>query len=96
MYLVVSKWRAKPGREQDFQARGQSARNALRKIPGIAMLEAFWGEDGAIVVMGYESEDRYRSIVQDPEGPFEQVSASLGLEDVGEWAWSERGECVVD
>lgn len=96
MYLVVSKWRAKPGRQQEFQERGQAARNDLRKIPGIASIETFWGEDGAIVVMGYDSEERYRAIVHEPGGPFEQVSQRHALEDVGEWVWSERGETVVD
>jgi len=96
MYLVVSKWQPKPGQDEAFRSRGQAARNALRKVPGVTFIEAFWGEQGPMVVMGYESEERYRAIVHEPGGVFEQIAAAQALDDVAEWVWSERGECMVD
>jgi hypothetical protein len=96
MYMVVSKWQALPSQEDEFESRGRSVRQMLRAQPGVVMLETFRSEDGAIAVVGYENEETYRRIVDDPNGPFAKAIQDQELESVSHWLWSERGETVTD
>src|SRR6185503_6372295 len=74
MYLVVSRWKAKPGKEDMFESQGKNARASLRSQPGVKMVESFMGEDGAVVVHGYEDEAAYNRIINDPNGHFAKMA----------------------
>lgn len=93
MYMVVSKWRPLPGKEDAFIEKGRAMRAMMRSQPGVKMMEGFRSEDGTFCsVHVYDSEESYRRIVHDPNGPFATAAAEHGIESVGEWIGSERGE----
>jgi len=97
MYIVVSKWRAKDGRWDDFEKRSEPVRDALRMTPGVSYVQGFRSEDGcAMAIVGYDSQDTYNSVTKNPSGPFEKILAENNLEEVSEWLWSERGESLHD
>lgn len=97
MYMVVSRWRVKPGKSDQFQSVGLEMRNLLRNTPGVERVEHFESGDGEVVVShGYASEADYQRIVQDPNGPFAQAAQKTAIEDAGEWIESWRGELVGD
>jgi hypothetical protein len=95
MFWVVSKWQPIPGKEDLWRERGAQVRSAMRAIPGIEVIDAFQTETGEVcAVAGYSSEEDYRRIVQDPNGPFEQTIAKMGLEEAANWVSSERGQSL--
>jgi hypothetical protein len=96
MYIVVSKWQITPGADEEWKARGLAVRQALRKVPGITVLEHFYTHDGAVAIVGYQDEATYHRIVDDPNGPFVKAIDEHKLEEVSHWVWSERGESVPD
>lgn len=97
MYIVVSKWRAKDGRRDDFETRSKPVREALRATPGVSYVQGFESEDGSVVaIVGYDSEDSYNTVTNDPNGPFEKSLAANSLEEVSDWVWSERGHSIAD
>lgn len=95
MYIVVSKWQPLPGKEEEFEARGRRVRGVMEGQPGVKMMEAFTNEQGQrVAIIGYESEETYDRITNDPEGAFAKTAAQVKLEDVGSWLSSERGPSV--
>ena len=91
MYLVISQWKAKPGRDQEFEAIGHRMRDLMRQTPGVTFVEAIQGPDSIYAVHGYEDEAAYNRIVQDPNGPFAQAASEHGIEDVADWLNSVKG-----
>jgi hypothetical protein len=94
MYLVVSKWRAKPGKEDQFKQVRVTMREAMRSQPGVKMIEGFEAGDYSVAVHAYEDKMTYDRIVQDPNGPFSKALAQHGMEDVAEWLGSDKGETI--
>lgn len=94
MYMVVSRWEAIPGMEDEFRRRSQPVRESMRSQPGVVFLESIFDGKTAIAVHAYETEDAYRRIVQDPDGPFAKAVAVHRLEEVARFVGSERGETV--
>lgn len=95
MYIVVSKWRSRPGRDVEFEDSGQIIQEKMRGKPGIVLFEAFRGEDGVInVVHAYDSEATYNRLINDPESDFAKAAAMLRIDELGEWLGSERGESL--
>ena len=91
MFLVVSRWQAKPGMEEEFRRVGQSMRSELRAQPGVELVEGFLSGDTVVAVHGYSDEAAYQRIVQDPNGPFAAAAAKHGIEDVATWIGSDSG-----
>lgn len=96
MFMVVSKWQPKPGKEQEFMEKGRAARNEMRQVPGVSLVASFMGENGPIAVIGYDSKEAYDRIVNTPGGPFEQIAQKHDLASTADWVWSERGDCLED
>jgi hypothetical protein len=94
MYLVVSRWEALPGKEAEFEQRGISMRDLLRKQPGVKLVEAFGSNGTRVVVHGYEDEATYDRVISDPNGPFVAASNETGIETVARWLGSEKGTTV--
>jgi heme-degrading monooxygenase HmoA len=94
MYMVVSRWRAKPGKEDEFIKAGKGARAFLRSQPGVKMVESFDGGDSLIAVHAYEDEAAYQRIVTDENGPFAKMAAENNLKELGEWLGSDKGETI--
>ncbi len=96
MYCVVSRWKPKPGQEQEFLKRATQARAQMKKLPGIVFLEGFApeGASGSTAVVCYQDKATYDKLVNQPGAPFEQIASQLGMEEVAEWVSSERGECL--
>jgi hypothetical protein len=94
MYLVISRWKARPGQEMAFQGVGKMLRELLRKQPGVKLVEGIEGPDCFYAVHVYESAHDYARIVQDENGPFALAAAEHGLEEVAEWLDSVKGETV--
>ena len=96
MYIVVSKWAYEPSQKEAFQATGRKMRDALRNIPGVESLQAIECEDGnALAIACYSDHDTYKKIMAEG-GPFDQAAKKHGIEGVGQWQWSERGEEIAD
>lgn len=94
MYLVVSKWQALQGKEEEFDELGKKMRNLLRSQPGVVMVEAFKCDGYIVVIAGYENEEVYNNVVNDPNGPFEAAAREHNLEEIARWLGSERGETI--
>lgn len=91
MYLVISRWRPREGREDEFERVSRILRDTLRRQPGVIFLEAIEGPNCFYAVHGYESEETYRHIIEDPHGPFCRAANEQMLEDVAEWLGSVKG-----
>jgi quinol monooxygenase YgiN len=96
MFIVVSKWKAKPGLDEEFENKGRKMRDLTRKMPGVLMVEAFKAPEGHIVAVHcYADEAAYKALVQDEAGEFNKAAQAEGIEQAGEWLGSERGEALV-
>jgi heme-degrading monooxygenase HmoA len=91
MYLVISQWKPKPGREAEFETIGRNMRALLRSTPGVQFVEGIEGPDSFYAVHAYDDEAAYNRIVQDPNGPFNRAAAEHGIEDVADWLSSVKG-----
>ena len=92
MFWVLSRWKALPGKEAEWRERGVKVRDAMRRMPGVELVDSFETESGEVVAMvGYTSEADYDRITRDPNGPFEKAVAEHRLEEVANWVSSERG-----
>ena len=94
MYMVVSRWKALPGHEDEFEQIGRSTRDKLSGIPGVEFLKAFDAGDYKVVIHGYADEPTYHKLVDDPNGAIAQAMKDENVEGVGEWIGSDRGETV--
>lgn len=95
MYAVMSKWKPKSGKEDEFKRLSRAAREKLKGTPGIELMQGFRNEKGEYVVfMGYTDEPTYQKVIHDPNGPFARVMDETKLEECGEWLYSERGEAI--
>lgn len=95
MYMVVSKWAPKKGREDEWRARSAEARKTLTAIPGVEFMNRFMNEDGHVVVsMGYTDKPTYDRLVQNENGAVAKFMAESNIEDAADWISSERGESV--
>lgn len=94
MYLVISQWRPVPGREEDFDRISATMRQILRGQPGVKFLEAIKGPDCFYAVHGYENEETYKKIIEDPHGPFNRAANEHMVEEVAEWLGSVKGTSV--
>lgn len=94
MYLVISRWRPREGREEEFAQVSRIMRHTLRRQPGVVFLEAIEGPECFYAVHGYESEEMYRHIIEDPRGAFLRAASEQMLEDVAEWLGSVKGESM--
>jgi hypothetical protein len=92
MYLVISQWKPRPGREADFERIGSTMRAFLRSQPGVTFVEGVEGPDCFYAVHAYEDEATYNRIVSDPNGPFNQAAAENKIEDVADWLGSVKGQ----
>jgi len=94
MYIVVSKWAIKPGKEDAFKAASEKMRDFMRSQPASQMMEGFQCADGsAMAIHGYTDEASYKKLME-AGGAFERAAAEHGIEDCAEWQWSERGESL--
>lgn len=91
MYIVVSQWKPKPGREADFENVGRQMRDLLRQQPGVKMIEAFPGPESTYAVHVYENEAAYSKVVDAPDSFFNQMASKHGIEDVADWVGSVKG-----
>lgn len=97
MYLVVSKWERIPGHEAEFKRSTVQMRELLKEHPDVKLLESFSNDKGeSVVVMGYQDEASYKSVVHDPNCLFAKAAAEHDLEKHGRWVWSERGQVDTD
>lgn len=94
MYLVISRWRPVAGREEDFDRISRAMREILRSQPGVTFLEAIEGPDCFYAVHGYESEEAYRRIIEDPHGTYLRAASEHMLEEVAEWLGSIKGNAI--
>lgn len=91
MYIVVSQWKPKPGREADFDNIGRQMRGLMRGQPGVKLIEAFDGPEGIYAVHVYENEAAYSQVVGAPDSFFNQMAKKHGIEDVADWVSSVKG-----
>jgi len=92
MYLVVSRWKAVPGKEEEFKERGKSVRKVLRKQPGVKMLEHFETENGEVIAIhGYTNEKTYKKVVHDPKSAFNKALEQFDMDKIAKWMGSDRG-----
>ncbi|HET6645188.1 MAG TPA: hypothetical protein VFG65_06795 [Fimbriimonadales bacterium] len=94
MYMVVSRWKALPGHEEEFEQVGRNTRDKLTGIQGIEFMKAFDAGDHKVVIHGYTDEPTYRKLVDDPNGAIAQAMKDTNIESVGEWMGSDRGESI--
>ena len=94
MYLVVSRWKANPGKETQFEENGAKVGALLRKLPGVVMVEEFADEGQYVSVHGYKDESTYRKLIDDPNGQFNQALKQYKVEEYGKWISSERGTTI--
>lgn len=94
MYMVISRWRPKPGREADFETVAHRMRDMMRGVPGVTFMNGIKGSDCHYAVHVYEDEATYNRIVQDPNGPFHKGAKENGIEDIAEWIGSEKGDTL--
>lgn len=94
MFLIVSQWEAKPGKEADFERVRVKTAAAFRKQPGVEMVHSFKSGKKLIAIHGYKDEATYRKLVDDPQGTFAKISAEHGIDEFGTWISSERGEAT--
>ena len=94
MYMVVSHWRALPGKESEFEERGMRARAMLKGTEGLVLSEAIRSGDGIVVVHAYQDYETYSRLVESEDGAIAKMMAEVGIEDSGEWLGSEKGETI--
>lgn len=97
MYIVVSRWRPKPGNEQRFEEIGKTMRGLLRQQPGVQFVEAFRPDEGSpevVAVHFYDDEDAYNRTVAAEDGFFAAKAREFGIEDAAEWLGSDRGSAL--
>lgn len=94
MYIVISRWEAVPGRQEDFDRIGPQVGAILRQQPGVRMVEVFKSGGQHVAVHTYDDEAAYRRIVHDPAGAFAKAVESFGLENVARWISTESGESL--
>lgn len=92
--MVVSRWKARPGHEDEFEQIGRNTRDKLAGIQGVELMEAFDAGDYKVVVHGYTDEATYRKLVDDPNGAVAQAMKDADVEGAGEWMGSDRGETL--
>lgn len=93
MYLVVSRWRMNPGKEEEARSKGLEMRRKLRNWPGVESVSVARMEEGdAIVAIGYRDKATYDHLINDPGGPFARAAEETGIEGTMEWVESWRGE----
>jgi hypothetical protein len=95
MYMVVSRWEALPGQEENFIREGSQVAAELRRTPGVLMVEIIESNGQYVSVHGYEDEATYQRVVQDPNGPYEREHSARKVESYGRWLGSERGETIA-
>jgi hypothetical protein len=91
MYIVVAEWEPRPGRESEFKETGRRLTEILRRQPGVLFCEDFSDGAKAYNVTGYESEERYKEILEG-DGEFSRAFNETDFENVGRWVRSMRGE----
>jgi hypothetical protein len=94
MYLVVSYWEPKSGKESQFEEAGMRVGSVLRKQPGVLLLEEFKSDQTYVSVHGYRDEKTYRKLIDDPNGEFNKALKQYKIEDLATWVNSERGETI--
>jgi len=93
MYIVASLWEALPGKEVEFEQKGETMRGILAGRPEISLVEAFPTEEGNVmVILGYRSREDYEELVNKPGGFFETTAREQKLDETGRWVHSWRGE----
>ncbi len=97
MFIVISKWRPLPGKENEFSEIGAKMRSRMRNFPGVKFVHGLKNEeDQPIAIVGYESKEAWDSIVNDPNGPFALAAQEHNIEEIAEWISSDRGESIDD
>ena len=91
MYMVVSRWEAIPGHEQQVEEVGAKMRGLLRAQPGVVFMEGIEVDGHFTVVHAYADEATYDRITNDPNGAFAKAAAENKLEEHMRWLGSERG-----
>lgn len=91
MYLVISKWRLKPGMEDEARRRGRAVRSILRSQPDVTLVESIYADGMITAVHGYANEEAYQKIVHQEGGPFAQAVSEHRLEEVADWVESHSG-----
>ncbi len=94
MYIVVSYWQAKAGKEMEFEKLGKEMGAVLKSQSGVVFLEMFKSGDKYVAVHAYESEARYKTLVEANDSVFATEMAKIKFDEVGEWLSSERGEAL--
>jgi hypothetical protein len=92
MFLVVSRWQALPGKEEEFERQGRELGAITRSQPGVLLVETFRSGDHIVSVHGYADEGTYDRIVQAPDSIFARELESRRMYEIGRWLGSERGE----
>ena len=73
--------------------KGKQMREWLRQQPGGKAVHTIYTPDNAaLAIVIYRDEPTYRALVGGEDSPFERKSRELGMDSMGEWQWSERGE----
>lgn len=91
MYIVVSRWKARPGKDREFAEVSNKMRGHMRSVPGIELLESFVAEGCRVVIVGYTDQGAYQRAMAE-DGPFARAARENRLEEIGEWLGSDRGE----
>lgn len=94
MYMVISRWRSRPGKESEVEQRAIGPRETLRSQPGALFVYSMKHGEDIFTVHGYSNETMYQKIVNDPEGAFTRSLKQSGIEEVADWIESWRGECI--
>jgi hypothetical protein len=94
MYIVISRWSAKPGNEALVTEQGVEARARMRAIPGVKMIEGIEDQGEHVVFHAYDDQATYDRIVNDPDGPFSKLMADMDFEAIANWNGSWRGEAL--
>ena len=92
MYLVVSTWEALPGNEQAMDEEALHVQAALRREPGVVLVEAFKSDGRHIVVHGYEDEAAYSRVQNDTESGFAKEFRARNVDGRARWLGSLKGE----
>lgn len=92
MYMVISAWQPHPGKEAAFRERGMQLASVLKRQPGVRQLDVFESGGKHMSVHAYDDEATYQRLIHDPVGAFAKAVAETGIEEYGNWLYSERGE----
>lgn len=91
MYMVISRWRAKPGKIDEIKHRSKKVRAMLRAQPGVVFLNTIFDGEVATAVHAYEDEAAYQRLVMDENGAFAKAMQEHGLEEAADWIDSVKG-----